>query len=392
MKPIHYGKQEITQDDIDAVIESLKCDFLTQGPKVDLFEDVFSSYVGSKFAIACTNGTAALHLSALALNVNEKSHFITTPITFVASANCILYCGGKISFCDIDSTTGLLDLEKLQEMIASKPKGYYTGVIGVHLGGFPINMELLKKICDQYELTLIEDACHAPGAYFHNSKGKKQLCGNGKYADSSIFSFHPVKHVATGEGGMITTDSQTVAERLKLLRTHGITKDTNKMKNIDGPWYYEMQELGFNYRLPDILCALGISQLQRLDQSLSKRHEVAKLYDQAFLNHSDIQLQTTEGTSSLKKQGIFHGHHLYIIKIKRRLELYNYLASKNIFCQVHYIPIYRLPFYSRLGYTDHGFSNSEKYYHTALSIPMYPSLSKQEQEYVIENILDFFKK
>ncbi|HXA02859.1 MAG TPA: aminotransferase class I/II-fold pyridoxal phosphate-dependent enzyme, partial [Cytophagaceae bacterium] len=244
MKPIPYGRQHITDEDIEAVVKVLKSDFLTQGPAIGKFEKEFAEYIGCKYAIAVANGTAALHLSALALGVNEKSRVITTPITFAASANCILYCGGEIFFADIDPETALLDLNKVEEILQKNP-GTYQGIIPVDLAGYPIDLERLKVICEKHNLWIIEDACHAPGAYFTDSKGVKQKCGNCAYADLAIFSFHPVKHIATGEGGMITTNRKDLYDRLLLLRTHGITRDPALMEKNDGGWYMEMQELGY---------------------------------------------------------------------------------------------------------------------------------------------------
>lgn len=386
---IPYGKQEITKQDADAVLEALYSDFLTQGPKVEEFEKAFASYVGAKYAIAVSNGTAALHLSALSLGVNAHSRVITTPITFAASANCILYCGGKVEFADIDLQTGTLDLNAVRVLLAGKPKGYYHGIIPVDLAGYPVDLEILKDLAEEYGLWIIEDACHAPGAYFTNSSKLIQRCGNGNYADLSVFSFHPVKHIATGEGGMITTNNEKLYKGLLKLRTHGITKLPSELHKNDGGWYYEMQELGFNYRIPDILCALGLSQLSRADYGLSRRQAIAKKYDEAFKNNAHIQPLVDAAT--LEKQGVSHGYHLYIIRTKQRLKLYNYLREKNIFAQVHYIPVYHMPFYKRSGYNNVKCPNAETYYQECLSLPMYPSLSHQEQTFVIESILNFSK-
>lgn len=279
---IPYGKQNITQDDINAVVETLQADFLTQGPKIDEFETKFADYVGSKYAVAVSNGTAALHLCALALNVNEKSKVITTPITFAASANCIKYCGGEVIFADIDPKTALIDLEKLEELLKSNPKGTFDGIIPVDFMGLPVDLEKVKKLAEEYGLWIIEDACHAPGGYFIDSKNKKQNCGNGNYADLAIFSFHPVKHIASGEGGMVTTNDKNLYDKLIKLRTHGITKNPDLLQENHGGWYYEMQELGYNYRIPDILAALGVSQLSRAEEMMQKRQEIAKRYDEAF--------------------------------------------------------------------------------------------------------------
>lgn len=386
---IPYGKQHITEEDAHAVLKTLQSDFLTQGPKISEFEQKFASYIGSKYAVAVANGTAALHLSALALGVSQNSRVITTPITFAASANCILYCGGTVEFADIDSVTGALNTDVVYKMLASKPKGYYHGIIPVDLAGFPVNLEALRELADEFGLWIIEDACHAPGACFTDSRQAKQRCGNGTYADLAIFSFHPVKHIATGEGGMITTNDQRLYKKLLKLRTHGITKDPGQLEKNDGGWYYEMQELGFNYRMPDILCALGISQLVRLEESLEKRKKIARKYDESFATNPFIQPLTP--IQPLEDHGIFHAYHLYIVRVKQRLKLYNYLKQNNIVSQVHYIPVYQMPFYRKSGYENVKCAEAEKYYSECLSLPMYPTLSEHEQDFVIDSIIKFTK-
>lgn len=381
--PIPYGRQHITQDDIEAVTEVLKSDFLTQGPKVKEFEEKFAEYIGSKYAVAVSNGTAALHLSALALDVKPGDKVITTPITFAASANSVLFCGGEIDFADIDPDTFLIDLDKLEEKLEAAPKGSYKGIIPVDFAGLPVNTEKLRKIADKYGLWIIEDACHAPGGYFMNSKDEKVHCGNGRYADLSIFSFHPVKHIATGEGGMITTNDKALYEKLLMLRTHGITKDPDLLEENHGGWYYEMQTLGYNYRLPDLSAALGISQLQKADAGLERRQKIADRYTEAFQN-SGIKIQSTPA-------GFSNAYHLFVIRTSRRKELYNFLRENNIFAQVHYIPVHLQPYYKGLAFKKGDFANAEKYYEECLSLPMYPSLKDDEQEYVIDKILDFLK-
>ncbi len=380
---IPYGKQNITQEDIDAVVETLHADFLTQGPKIDEFETKFADYVGSEYAIAVSNGTAALHLCAVALNVNEKSKVITTPITFAASANCIKYCGGEVVFVDIDPKTALIDLKKLEELLKSNPKGTFDGIIPVDFMGLPVDLEKLKKLTDKYGLWIIEDACHAPGGYFIDSKNKKQNCGNGNYADLAIFSFHPVKHIASGEGGMITTNDKDLYDKLIKLRTHGITKNPELLQQNHGGWYYEMQELGYNYRIPDILAALGISQLSRANQMMQKRQEIANRYDEAFRNTKICFFQ-------YPKDSIFHAYHLYVIQVENRKKLYDFLRENNIFVQVHYIPVHTMPYYKSLGYKNGDFPNAESYYDSCLSLPMYPTLTEEEQNFVIEKIISFY--
>ncbi len=293
MKVIPYGKQHITHEDIMAVNDALISDYLTQGPIIQEFEYEFARYIGSKYAVAVANGTAALHLCTLALNVNDGDKVITTPITFAASANCIKYAGGEVVFSDIHPETYLIDIDKVKELLESSPKGTYKGIIPVDFAGRAVNLEALRNIANEYGLWIIEDACHAPGGYFVDSEDKKQNCGNGNFADLAIFSFHPVKHIACGEGGMITTNDEKVYKKLLKLRTHGITKTNDEFVNdinwargsventIDNTypgWYMEMQELGFNYRLTDFQAALGISQLKRANEGIKIRKEIAKKY------------------------------------------------------------------------------------------------------------------
>ncbi len=380
---IPYGKQYISKEDIAAVTETLKSDFLTQGPKIEEFEKKFSAYIGCKYAVAVSNGTAALHLSAIALDVNENSKVITSPITFAASANCVRYCGGEIAFADIDSSTALIDINKIKELLSTSPKGTYEGIIPVDFAGYPVNLEELRALANEYNLWILEDACHAPGGYFTDSKGVKQNCGNGVYADLAIFSFHPVKHIACGEGGMITTNNKTLYENLLLLRTHGITKSPSLMHENHGGWYYEMLDLGYNYRLSDINAALGISQLQRANENLQKRKAIAKKYDEAFAS-SNIKLIKP-------KEGFSHAYHLYVIEVENRKGLYDYLKQHNIFAQVHYIPVTTLPYYRQLGYKTECYPNAKAYYEKCLSIPMYPTLTDEEQSFVISKVLEFTK-
>lgn len=384
VKPIPYGRQNITQEDIDAVVETLKSDFLTQGPAITEFEKHFAEYIGVKYAVAVSNGTAALHLCTMALNVNPGNKVITTPITFVASANCVRYCGGEIVFSDIDPKTFLLDIEKVRSLLAKHPKGTFKGIIPVDFAGAAVDLESFRKLADEYGMWIIEDACHAPGGFFTDSKGKKQHCGNGVYADLAIFSFHPVKHIATGEGGMITTNDKELYKKLLLLRTHGITRDAELLHENHGGWYHEMQELGYNYRLSDIQAALGLTQLKRADDGLKRRKEIARRYDNAF-TPPNIGIQRPHYADG-------HAFHLYVIQVKDRLGLYNHLRKNNIFAQVHYIPAHTMPYYKNLGYKKGDYPVSEKYYEHCLSLPMYPTLTNQEQDYVIETILNFYGK
>ena len=382
MKPIPYGKHFITQDDINAVVTTLQSDFLTQGPKIEEFEKKFAKYIGAKHAIAVSNGTAALHLSALALNVNEASNVITTPVTFAASANCIRYCNGNVFFADMEKDTYLIDLNKVEALIRSKPRGFFTGIVPVDFAGRAVDLEECRALAEKHDLWILEDACHAPGGYFLDSNNTKQFCGHGKFAELAIFSFHPVKHIACGEGGMITTNDENLYKKLLLLRTHGITKDPCLLHENHGGWFYEMQELGYNYRLTDFQAALGVSQLERANDGLEKRREIAKKYFEAFKDVDRIIGQSgyVEG----------HAYHLYIIEADDRLGLYNYLRENKIFAQVHYIPVHTLPYYQQLGWKKEDFPVAENYYKHCLSLPMFPTLTDEEQQYVIDKIIKFF--
>jgi UDP-4-amino-4,6-dideoxy-N-acetyl-beta-L-altrosamine transaminase len=378
MNPIPYGRQHIDENDIKEVVKALTSDFLTQGPKVKEFEEKFAAYVGAKYAVAVTNATAGLHLSVLALGLNKGERVITTPITFAASANCIRYTGAEVWFADIDPDTYLLSIESVKQLIESKPKGFFKGIIPVDFAGLPIDLESFRKLADAHELWLLEDACHAPGGYFIDSSGKEQFCGNGEYADVSVFSFHPVKHIACGEGGMITTNSEKLFQKLSRLRTHGITKEN--MKENHGDWYYEMQDLGFNYRLTDIQSALGITQLEKNKKGLLVRNKIAKRYKEAF--KGVIKFQDLPENS-------YNAHHLFVIEVEDRKGLYTYLRENNIFAQIHYIPVHTLPYYEKIGYKAANLQNAEKYYSKCLSLPMFPSLLDEEQEFVIEKVIGF---
>lgn len=381
MKPIPYGKQYISKEDLEAVTETLQSDFLTQGPKIAEFEQAFARYIGSRHALAVNNGTSALHLAAEALGVKEGTNVITTPITFAASANCVRYCGGNVYFADIDKSSYLIDLNKVEDLLRSKPAGFFSGLIPVDFAGRAVNLEDCKNLADKYNLWIIEDACHSPGGYFTDSKGTKQYCGNGHFADAAVFSFHPVKHIACGEGGMVTCKRDDIFRKITLLRTHGITRDPALLHENDGGWYYEMQELGYNYRLTDFQAALGLSQLKRADAGLERRKAIARAYTEAFTGFEKI----------IGQSGFVEGHayHLYIIEVEDRARLYNHLRSKNIFTQVHYIPVHRLPYYQSLGWKLGDFPVAENYYNNCLSLPMYPTLTEEEQQYVIDQIKAF---
>jgi UDP-4-amino-4,6-dideoxy-N-acetyl-beta-L-altrosamine transaminase len=394
-KPIPYGRQNITQDDIDAVIETLQSDFLTQGPKILEFEEAFATYIGSKYAVAVANGTAALHLCTLALEVKKGQKVITTPITFAASANCVRYCDGEVVFADIDPETYLIDYDSVKNLLEASPLGTYQGIIPVDFAGRAVDLEKFKALANQYNLWIIEDACHAPGGFFVDSKGISQNCGNSNFADLAIFSFHPVKHIASGEGGMITTNDEVLYKKLLALRTHGITRDTtifcNDMDFAAGQngqsqypaWYMEMQSLGFNYRLTDFQAALGLSQLKRADEGIVRRREIASKYYNSFKNQSFIKGQS--------KSILGHAYHLYIIEVENRVGLYNYLRENMVFAQIHYIPVHLMPYYKQLGWKEGDRLNSENYYKLCISLPMYPTLTEEEQDFVIDLINKFYE-
>lgn len=381
MKSIPYGRQDIQKTDINAVVEALTSDFLTQGPKVIEFEKEFASYLGVKHAVAVNNATSGLHLAVLAMGLKPGDRVITTPITFAASANCIRYVKAEVWFADIDPNTYLLSLESTKKLVESKPRGFFKGIIPVDFSGLPVDLELFRELAKEHDLWIIEDACHAPGGHFIDSNGHKQMCGNGKYADIGVFSFHPVKHIACGEGGMLTTNSKLVYKKLSILRSHGITKDN--MEESHGGWFYEMQELGFNYRLTDIQSALGIMQLSRNDIGVKKRNEIAENYKRAF--KGKLKYQSVPSNA-------YNAHHLFIIEVNERKSMYDFLRKHNIFTQVHYIPVHTLPYYKRIGYTGAELSNSESYYSKCLSLPMFPSLKQEEQAYVIDKVLFFLNR
>lgn len=397
MNKIPYGRQNITEEDIQAVVETLKSDYLTQGPRIKEFEDYFAKYIGCKYAVAVSNGTAALHICAMALNVKPGDKVITTPITFVASANCVRYCGGDVVFADIDPETYLLDIKSVKSLLEASPKGTYQGLIPVDFAGRAVNLEKFRELADEYGLWIIEDACHAPGGYFYDSSNKKHLCGNSEYADLAIFSFHPVKHIACGEGGMVTTNDEELYKELNRLRSHGITKGDDKYTNSiefatggytdekDYPgWYMEMQQIGYNFRITDFQAALGISQLKRADAGLLRRKEIAGIYEKAFRGKPYI----------LGHSGVVDGHayHLYVIEVKDRLNLYKYLKERNIFAQIHYIPAHLMPYYRQFGWKEGDLPNAEKYYKHCISIPMFPTLKNEEQSFVIETINGFYNE
>lgn len=380
--PLPYGRQHITDADVASVVEALHADLLTQGPRVGAFEEAFAAYVGAPYAVAVANGTAALHLCALALGVQPGQRVITTPITFAASANCVRYCGGEVWFADVNPSTALLDVAKVRALLEAHPRDFFHGLIPVDFAGRPVDLTAFRELADEFGLWIIEDACHAPGAESTDAQGVRHQCGDGSLADLAIFSFHPVKHIATGEGGMITTARRDLYDALLTLRTHGITRDPAKLRRPDeGGWYMEMQTLGYNYRLPDLNCALGLSQLQRADAGLTRRRELAARYDAAFADPA-VGVRVLPPDPG-------HAYHLYIVRSPDRRGLYDFLRTRNIFAQVHYIPVHRMPYYEDLGFRAGDFPHAEAYYTECLSLPLYPTLTDEDQDYVVACVREF---
>ena len=378
---IPYGKQEITKDDLNAVLEVLQSDFLTQGPFVPSFEKKISNYVGAKHAVACNSATSALHIACLALGLGSGDLLWTSPISFVASANCGLYCGASIDFVDINSNTFNIcpDLLEIKLKQAKQNNSLPKIIVLVHMAGNPSDLEKIYTLAKKYKIKIIEDASHAVGARY-----KQKSIGSCAYSDVTIFSFHPVKIITTGEGGMALTNSDEVAERMQLLRTHGITRDESKMSQNDGPWYYQQIELGFNYRMIDIQAALGISQFERLESYVEKRNQIANFYHEEL---SNLPLLTPKIQDS-----VFSSYHLYII----RLDL-NRLSSSHhdIFCSlrdsgigvnIHYIPIHLQPYYKNLGFQEGDFPNAETFYKEAISLPIFPTISDQSLKKVVNQL------
>ncbi len=379
--PIPYGKQSINQSDIDAVVSVLKSDYLTQGPVVPDFENAIKTYCTANYAVAVNSATAALHIACLALGVTKGDLVWTSSITFVASSNCALYCGADIDFVDIDAETYNISIDVLTNKLEmARINGRLPKVvIPVHLCGNPCDMEAIYRLGREYGFRIIEDASHAIGA-----KYKGEPVGNCKYSDITVFSFHPVKIITTAEGGLATTNDVTLAERMELLRSHGITRDPKRMsKESDGPYYYEQVELGYNYRMTELQAALGLSQIERLNEFVARRHEIAKVYDLLFQNINVIvPCQAPENYSSL---------HLYVIRIKPLTKSYHRtvfdkLRKNGILVNLHYIPVYRQPYYQTMGYSNDDFPEAEKYYSEAISIPMYFGLTNEEIERVVNEI------
>ena len=384
-KRFSYGRQTIDDSDIEAVIEILKSDWLTQGPTIPKFEQALNNKFGGKFSSVVSNGTAGLHLIALGLGWKKDDVIITSPITFLASANCAVYVGATPDFVDIDESSYTLDPNELEW----KLKQYSTenrtvkAVVAVDYAGHPCDWNALKTLKEKYGFQLVNDYCHALGAEY---KGEIQYAP--KYADAVNLSFHPVKHITTGEGGAVLTNNELLDKKIKTLRTHGITKDDFELEKNDGPWYYEMHQPGFNYRMTDFQCALGVSQLKKLTGFLKKRRSIAKFYDEVFGKDERFIIPSVSKNAK-------HAYHLYPLQIKfdelniSKKMFFEKLKQKEISCQVHYVPVHFQPFYRKnYGFKPGDFPIAEKFYERELSIPMYPSLTENDLEYIFSTIIE----
>ncbi|PDZ11357.1 UDP-4-amino-4,6-dideoxy-N-acetyl-beta-L-altrosamine transaminase [Bacillus pseudomycoides] len=378
-----YGKQSIDEDDIQAVINVLKSDFITTGPTIKQFENQVAAYVGAKYAVAFSSGTAALHGTCFAAGISNDDEVITTSMTFAASSNCVLYQGGVPVFTDIKSDTYNIDPNLIKDKITNKTKA----IIPVHFTGQPVELEEISKIAQEYNLTVIEDAAHALGATYK----KKKI---GSISDMTMFSFHPVKHITTGEGGIITTNNEDYYQKLLQFRTHGITRNPNNLTENHGPWYYEMQFLGYNYRMTDIQAALGLSQLQKLDSFIAKRKQYVSMYNMALKDLPEVILPK-------QLDHVDSSWHLYIIQLNLpmlkvdRKEIFQALQQENIGVNVHYIPIHLQPYYQKLGYQKGICPNAEKLYESIITLPLFSEMSEQDANDVIQavkKVINFYKK
>ncbi|MGP5338191.1 UDP-4-amino-4,6-dideoxy-N-acetyl-beta-L-altrosamine transaminase [Psychrobacter maritimus] len=385
---IPYGRQDINQQDINAVVEVLKSDFLTQGPQVPAFEQSIIDACDAKYAVAVNSATSALHIACLALGLGNDDWLWTTPNTFVASANCALYCGAKVDFVDIDPRTYNLCAKQLEKkLIAAQKVGKLPKiVIPVHFSGQSCDMQAIHELAKKYGFSIIEDASHAIGG-----KYKGEPIGNSRYSDITVFSFHPVKIVTTAEGGMAVTNNAKLAEQLNLLRSHGITRDEELMtKAADGPWYYQQIELGYNYRMTELQAALGLSQMQRLEAFVIKRHELASRYDN-LLHDLPITLPWQHPDS-------YSARHLYVIRMQleqiniTHLDVFNALRAAGIQANLHYIPVHMQPYYQNMGFASGQFPEAEKYYKEAISIPLFSAMTEGQQDTVCSTLKTILSK
>ncbi len=385
---IPYGRQDINEDDIQAVVDVLRSDFLTQGPAVPAFEKSITDYCGVDYAVAVNSATSALHIACLALDVGPGDVVWTSPITFVASANCALYCGADIDFVDIDPNTYNMSVERLSEKLQQAEKlGKLPKVlIPVHLCGQPCDMEKIHALSLKYGFKIIEDASHAIGA-----KYKNRSVGNCEFSDITVFSFHPVKIITTGEGGMAVTNNTHLAKRMQLLRSHGITRNEDEMTHSSqGPWYYQQIDLGYNYRMTDLQAALGLSQMQRLDHFVYRRHYIAERYNKL--------LEGLPVAKPWQHEESHSGFHLYVIRLKlaeiekMHRQVFETLRGLRIGVNLHYIPVYQHPYYKKLGFKSGYCLAAEQYYTEAISLPMYPNLTEIQQDIVIAGLKEAFTK
>ncbi|MCO7570716.1 UDP-4-amino-4,6-dideoxy-N-acetyl-beta-L-altrosamine transaminase [Pseudomonas chlororaphis] len=376
---IPYGRQDITQADIDSVVEVLQSDFLTQGPMVPRFEQAVASHVGAKHAMALNSATSALHIACLALGLGPGDWLWTTPITFVASANCALYCGAQVDFVDIDPATYNLCPQALELKLeqAQREGKLPKIVVPVHLCGQPCDMQAIHALAKRYGFKVIEDASHAIGGKYQD-----EFIGNCRFSDITIFSFHPVKIITTAEGGMALTNNGELAEKMALLRSHGITRDPAQMTHeSDGPWYYQQIALGYNYRMTELQAALGVSQAQRLDQYVARRHVLARRYDQL--------LTELPVTTPWQHPDGYSGLHLYVIRLqlekidKTHAQVFESLREQGIGVNVHYIPVSTQPYYRQMGIKPHDFPEAQRYYREAISLPMFQTMTEQQQDQVV---------
>lgn len=376
---IPYGRQEITRADIDAVIDVLQSDFLTQGPMVPRFEQAIASHVGASHAVAVNSATAALHLACLALGLGPGDWLWTTPITFVASANCALYCGAGVDFVDIDPRTYNMCPQALERKLqqAEQEGRLPKVVVPVHLCGQPCDMAAIRLLGERYGFRIIEDASHAIGG-----KYKGEFIGNGRYSDITVFSFHPVKIITTGEGGMALTNDRALADTMALLRSHGITRDAAQMtKAPDGPWYYQQIELGYNYRMTELQAALGVSQASRLDDYVARRHVLARRYDELLAGLPVV--------TPWQHPDSYSGLHLYVIRLQDgqgHAAVFDALRAAGIGVNLHYIPVHTQPYYQRMGFKEGDFPEAEHYYAEAISLPMYPTMTEAQQDEVVAGL------
>ncbi len=370
---IPYGRQSIDEDDIKAVVEVLRSDWITQGPIVDEFEAKAADYCGAKYAVAFNSGTSALHAAMCAAGIGPGDEVITTPLTFVATPNAALYAGARPVFVDIDPASYCLDISRIEAAITANTRA----IVPVDYAGYPVDLEKIREIARRHGLLVIEDAAHALGAV----RGARMV---GSQADMTMFSFHPVKHITTGEGGMIVCNDEHYYRRLKMFRSHGIAKDAEACEHCGGPWYYEMRELGYNFRITDIQCALGLSQLRKLDAFLERRRQIASTYDQAL---SEIDWLSIPRHPSANSK---HAYHLYPVLLDSQIErgkFFSYMRSCNIGVQVHYIPVHLQPYYQKVfGYQAGDFPVAEDFYSREISLPIFPGLSRDEQDYIINVI------